>query len=229
MPTLHPFHWCLLVVFLGFYGFAVFAVTRDYYVRHPIRPPVTAERPARPPPGTRRTGPLEATDAIPTRHRDQPGPAAHAPTRSSDRRFVRRSRSIGASWNSAPTTSTPRTTWGSPSIYTGDTAGALEVVRTAARPTRRQQRILADPGLRHTADRRPARRARHWNARATWGQTTRSARRPYVCSAWPRRPKSKRLRPRNRAGFRPVSHPVRNRPPSGRAADAGRLNPVADA
>lgn len=38
MPKLSPLQWLILVVFLGFYGFAVFAVTRDYYARHPVRP-----------------------------------------------------------------------------------------------------------------------------------------------------------------------------------------------
>jgi tetratricopeptide (TPR) repeat protein len=38
MPKLSPLQWLLLVVFLAFYGFAVFAVTRDYYLRHPARP-----------------------------------------------------------------------------------------------------------------------------------------------------------------------------------------------
>lgn len=40
MPKLSPLHWLILAVFLAFYGFAVFALTRDYYVRHPIRPPM---------------------------------------------------------------------------------------------------------------------------------------------------------------------------------------------
>jgi hypothetical protein len=47
MPTLRPLHWLLALVVLAFYGFAVFAVTRDYYIRHPIRPTV-----AQNPPGT---------------------------------------------------------------------------------------------------------------------------------------------------------------------------------
>jgi tetratricopeptide (TPR) repeat protein len=50
MPRLSPLQWVLVVVFLAFYGFAVFALTRDYYLRHPpVRPePVQsqAERPA---------------------------------------------------------------------------------------------------------------------------------------------------------------------------------------
>lgn len=40
MPKLSPLHWLILAVFLAFYGFAVFALTRDYYVRHPIRSPM---------------------------------------------------------------------------------------------------------------------------------------------------------------------------------------------
>ncbi len=34
-PKLTPVQWLLALVFLGFYGFAVFAFTRDYYLRHP--------------------------------------------------------------------------------------------------------------------------------------------------------------------------------------------------
>jgi len=37
MPRLTPIQWLLFVVFLAFYGFAVFALTRDYYVRNPPR------------------------------------------------------------------------------------------------------------------------------------------------------------------------------------------------
>jgi Flp pilus assembly protein TadD len=35
LPKLTPLQWLLAVIFLGFYGFAVFAFTRDYYLRHP--------------------------------------------------------------------------------------------------------------------------------------------------------------------------------------------------
>ena len=38
MPKLPPLQWFLFAVFLLFYGFAVFALTRDYYLRHPPRP-----------------------------------------------------------------------------------------------------------------------------------------------------------------------------------------------
>lgn len=40
MPKLSPLQWLFMAVFLAFYGFVVFALTRDYYVRHPIRPPL---------------------------------------------------------------------------------------------------------------------------------------------------------------------------------------------
>jgi len=38
MPKLSPLQWLVFVVFLTFYGFAVFAVTRDYFLRHPAHP-----------------------------------------------------------------------------------------------------------------------------------------------------------------------------------------------
>jgi tetratricopeptide (TPR) repeat protein len=37
MPKLSALQWVVLVLFLAFYGFAVFAFTRDYYLRHPPR------------------------------------------------------------------------------------------------------------------------------------------------------------------------------------------------
>lgn len=38
MPRLTPLQWLLFAIFLAFYGFAVFALTRDYYLRYPPRP-----------------------------------------------------------------------------------------------------------------------------------------------------------------------------------------------
>jgi len=37
MPRLSTLQWLILVAFLAFYGFAVFALTRDYYLRHPAQ------------------------------------------------------------------------------------------------------------------------------------------------------------------------------------------------
>jgi tetratricopeptide (TPR) repeat protein len=38
MPRLSPLQWLLFALFLFFYGFTVFAVTRDYYMRQLSRP-----------------------------------------------------------------------------------------------------------------------------------------------------------------------------------------------
>lgn len=43
MPKLSPLHWIALIVFLLFYGFTVFALTRDYYLRHPVQPAASAD------------------------------------------------------------------------------------------------------------------------------------------------------------------------------------------
>jgi tetratricopeptide (TPR) repeat protein len=42
MPKLSPLQWAIAAIFLAFYGFAVFAVTRDYYLRNPLRPVVSS-------------------------------------------------------------------------------------------------------------------------------------------------------------------------------------------
>lgn len=42
MPRLTPMQWSLFAALLLFYGFAVFALTRDYYLRHPPRPLTSA-------------------------------------------------------------------------------------------------------------------------------------------------------------------------------------------
>ncbi|NBC49014.1 MAG: tetratricopeptide repeat protein [Gammaproteobacteria bacterium] len=44
-PRLSALQWTLFVAFLAFYGFAVFALTRDYYLRHPLTPAASADAP----------------------------------------------------------------------------------------------------------------------------------------------------------------------------------------
>lgn len=44
MPKLSPIQWIIFAVFLAFYGFAVFALTRDHYLRKPF--PVAAAAPS---------------------------------------------------------------------------------------------------------------------------------------------------------------------------------------
>lgn len=49
MPKLSALHWVILAVFLAFYGFAVFAFTRDYYLRNlPRAAAVPAPSPSSP-------------------------------------------------------------------------------------------------------------------------------------------------------------------------------------
>lgn len=50
MPKLSPVQWLIFAVFLAFYGFAVFALTRDHYLRNPS-PVVTAAPAAQSPHG----------------------------------------------------------------------------------------------------------------------------------------------------------------------------------
>lgn len=42
LPKLSPLQWLLVAAFLFFYGFTVFALTRDYYLRQPLRPVTVA-------------------------------------------------------------------------------------------------------------------------------------------------------------------------------------------
>ncbi len=42
-PKLTLLQWLVFLLGLIFYGFTVFAVTRDYYLRHPLRPPALAQ------------------------------------------------------------------------------------------------------------------------------------------------------------------------------------------
>lgn len=44
MPKLSPIQWIIFALFLAFYGFAVFALTRDHYLRKPS--PLAAASPA---------------------------------------------------------------------------------------------------------------------------------------------------------------------------------------
>lgn len=52
LPRLTGLQWVLFALFLFFYGFAVFAFTRDYYLRYPPRPAVAAQVPQQVPVGT---------------------------------------------------------------------------------------------------------------------------------------------------------------------------------
>jgi Flp pilus assembly protein TadD len=64
MPRLSLLQWFLFAVFLFFYGFTIFAVTRDYYIRHAARPAVAAA-PAAPHGLPPQAAPRPAPTAIP--------------------------------------------------------------------------------------------------------------------------------------------------------------------
>ncbi|MBK1704882.1 tetratricopeptide repeat protein [Halochromatium glycolicum] len=51
LPRLSALQWTLFIAFLAFYGFAVFALTRDYYLRHPLTPAAGADAPHQLPAG----------------------------------------------------------------------------------------------------------------------------------------------------------------------------------
>ena len=57
MPKLTPIQWVLVLVFLVFYGFAVFALTRDYYLRNPSRVAAVPVPPAQNPNDPTQTSP----------------------------------------------------------------------------------------------------------------------------------------------------------------------------
>lgn len=46
MPKLTPIQWLVTLALTLFYGFAVFALTRDYYLRHPPKTPAAAATPS---------------------------------------------------------------------------------------------------------------------------------------------------------------------------------------
>lgn len=147
MPTLRPFHWLLALVFLAFYGFAVFAVTRDYYIRHPIRPTVAQHPPgaARAPAGhpAAATPVRDAVDAIPTRITETNPDLLRqrAATLFEERRFAQAipvyRRILELAANDVET----QNDLGLALYYTGDGAGALEVLRTGAQTDPTAQRV----------------------------------------------------------------------------------------
>jgi len=154
MPKLTPLHWLLAAVFLAFYGFAVFAVTRDYYVRHPVRPPAArgaAAAPAAPAghPATRAPG-ATAPGAAPRGG----GDAVPAALTETDADLLRRRADALFSEGHyretlpvyrrilelAPEDLETRNDLGLALYYTGDASGALEQLRTATAADPRFQR-----------------------------------------------------------------------------------------
>jgi len=167
MPPLRPIHWLFALVVLAFYGFAVFAVTRDYYIRHPIRPTV-----AQHPPGTARvpaghpaaaTPVRDAADAIPLSITETNPDLLRqrATTLFEERRFAQAipvyRRILELAANDVET----QNDLGLALYYTGDGAGALEALRAGAQTDPTAQRIWLTLGYvaLQTGDRTQAREA----------------------------------------------------------------------
>ncbi|HYN78662.1 MAG TPA: tetratricopeptide repeat protein [Lamprocystis sp. (in: g-proteobacteria)] len=152
MPKLSPLYWLLLVVFLAFYGFAVFAVTRDYYVRHPVRPVATQAAPGtsggptgHPAVGTRA---MDATNAIPqTITETNPDLLRQrAGTLFAERRFALAIPVYRRILELAADDVETRNDLGLALFYTGDTTGALDTLRQATRDSPQGPRLWLSLG-----------------------------------------------------------------------------------
>jgi Flp pilus assembly protein TadD len=156
LPKLTPLQWLIALVFLFFYGFAVFAVTRDYYLRHPPLPPTPqaaahgggdTDMAAL---GQRMRAALGAGASAPTPTLDTSDPAALA--QAADRLFASQRfadaipiyRQLLAL---KPGDADAQNDLGLALHYSGDTPAALAVLRPAAAAAPQQQRIQLTLGF----------------------------------------------------------------------------------
>ncbi len=155
MPKLTPIQWLITLAFLAFYGFAVFALTRDYYVRHPIRPPAPSSAPASPhglsgPQQSSGIGSaLEAVNPIPEsiQESDPRLLGQKADALFAERRYVEAIPLYRRVLELDPSDMEARNDLGLALHYGGDTAGALEVLRQASEAGPSFQRIWLTLGF----------------------------------------------------------------------------------
>lgn len=151
LPKLTPLQWLLALAFLFFYGFTVFAVTRDYYIRHPPRPAVAPEQAAdRAALGERMRAALGADDPAIPREQLEQDPALMA--READRLFVAQRYQEAISLyrrllERNPADSDASNDLGLALHYSGDSAGALAVLRAGADGAPTFQRIWLSLGF----------------------------------------------------------------------------------
>ena len=151
MPKLTPLHWLLLVVFFAFYGFAVFAVTRDYYVRHPTRPvaaeitPAASQPTGHPAAGVRA---MDAANAIPQAITETNPDLLRqrAGALFEERRFAPAIPVYRRILELAADDVETRNDLGLALFYTGDTAGALDTLRQATQTSPRAARAWLSLG-----------------------------------------------------------------------------------
>lgn len=156
LPRLTPLQWLVVLIGLFFYGFAVFALTRDYYLRHPPRPAapqaaahgtVGSDTAAL---GQRMRAALGAADGGAPIAVDTSDPAALA--RAADQLFV--ARRFGEAiplyrrlLELTPDDVDARNDLGLALHYAGDTAAGLEVLRAGAAAAPEQQRLQLSLGF----------------------------------------------------------------------------------
>jgi tetratricopeptide (TPR) repeat protein len=167
MPKLSPLQWLLALIFLAFYGFAVFAVTRDYYIRHPIRPAVAQGSPGASgvPAGHPRVGPsaIEAVSAIPQAITETNPDLLRqrAGALFEERRYAEAIPVYRRVLELAADDIETHNDLGLALYYTGDSTGALEVLRQGSAAGPEVQRIWLTLGFvtLQTGDRPKAREA----------------------------------------------------------------------
>lgn len=149
MPKLTPLQWLIHGIVVAFFGFAVFAVTRDYYIRHPVRPPAgTAENPhagaARPQPSA-----LGATSAIPSTiaETDPTLLGEQADSLLASGRFAEAIPIYRRVLELTPDDIETKNDLGLALHYAGDTSGALAVLRQGAEAGQTFQRIWLTLGF----------------------------------------------------------------------------------
>ncbi|NEV62531.1 tetratricopeptide repeat protein [Thiorhodococcus minor] len=132
MPKLSALHWIALVAFLVFYGFTVFALTRDYYLRHPA-PPVATTSTASAGDTPRAKVPSPSTSAIPESITESNPVLLHqqADALFVERRFPEAVRVYRRILELNPEDAEAHNDLGLALHYTGDTSAAIAQLRIA--------------------------------------------------------------------------------------------------
>jgi Flp pilus assembly protein TadD len=153
LPKLTPLQWLIALFLFVFYGFAVFALTRDYYLRHPPRPAVAAAVPAaadRQALGARMRDALGADDDVAAAIVESGDPAALGAE--ADRLF--RARRFGAAVplyqrlvELTPDNVEVRNDLGLALHYAGESAAGLAALREGADLAPEHQRIRLSLGF----------------------------------------------------------------------------------
>ncbi len=153
LPKLTPLQWLIALFIFAFYGFAVFALTRDYYLRHPPRPAVATTVPSaidRQALGERMRNALDADDDVASTIVESDDPAVLGAE--ADRLFQARRFTVAAALYRRLEELTPddaevRNDLGLSLHYAGDTPAGLAVLREGAASAPEHQRIQLSLGF----------------------------------------------------------------------------------